>query len=139
MKKSDEMMRFEKDLAADEELAKKLDEAVKEATQEDGVTCDGEALVRAARSLGYQLSLTELEQEAADKEPLDLEEMELIAGGASEVSHCTFIYKTSTEDEHGHNAWCYTAWHCLTVTLHTKTESTEVQCWSDYRCNWLNE
>ena len=136
VQKSTEMQRFEKDLAADGELRKKLDEAAKKAVDSGECTCDGDVLIRAANSLGYEISLGEVERMQAGMEELDPEELEKVSGGSD--SACFPMVIATEEDEHGHDSMCLTAWHCLAATLHTETESKRVNCWSDYLCVIVN-
>ena len=132
MKKSAEMMRLDRDLKNDPELAKNFKEAVKEAAQSGTCKNDIEVIALAAKSFGYEISIGEMERSAAAKEELDPEEMKQVAGGDSE---CDYVWQTDHEDEYGHNNWCMTAWHCQMVTLHTETESKHVRCFSDYLCD----
>ena len=130
MKKSEELLRFENDLKADSELEKKLHDGLEEAVKTGAGKSKDELLSEAARSLGYEISAGELERARAGAEELDLDELEQIAGGG----YCALLWTTEAQDEHGHNIWCYTLWHCEVVTMHTETNSKSVCCWSDYRC-----
>ena len=136
MKKSAEMLRLEKDLAADRELQRKMDEAVKEAAGSGTCACDGEVFSEAARALGYDIPPSELERMHAEIETLDLEEMEQVSGGEDDddYAYCEAIDMVPYEDEYGHDSFCLAAWHCATVILHTGTESHKVMCWSNYLC-----
>ena len=132
IKKSDEFLRLEKDLAGSEELVAKLDAAAKEALSSGECKTDGDVLSRAASALGYDIPVAELERMMARNQQLDLDEMEKIAGGGDE--ECEFYWRQRWEDEYGHGVRCMTLWHCLTVTCHTETTNTDVHCWSDYTC-----
>ncbi len=132
MKKSEEMMRLDRDFKADSELEKKFNEAMTEAAQSGTCENESELIVRAAKSLGYEISAGELERSKAAKEELDPEEMKLAAGGEE---GCWRLWDTKYEDEYGHSDWCLTVWHCETVTMHTSTESKHVSCWSNYACS----
>ena len=132
MKKSEEMMRLDRDLKADPELAKKFNEAIAEAAKSEACENENELIALVAKSLGYEISAGELERIKAAKEELDPEEMTLAAGGEE---NCECLWKTKKEDEYGHANKCLTAWHCEIVTLHTETKSTDVWCFSKYRCS----
>lgn len=134
MKKSEEMMRLDRDLKNDPELAKKFKEAMREAAQTGTCKSEGELITRVAKSFGYGISMGELERTKAAKEELDPQELELAAGGEE---NCTCMWERSTDDEYGHGAWCVTAWHCEMVTLHTSTESKHAWCFYDYTCTDL--
>ena len=68
MTKAEEIIRLENDIMADEKLKEKLDSAVKEAINSGKCTNDADALVRAAKSLGYEISMAEMERHFAEKE-----------------------------------------------------------------------
>ena len=134
MKKSEEMLRLEKDLAQKKELAEQFKIAMEETGKSGECKSDGEVMVRAAASLGYDISLAEIERLAAESEKLDLGEMEKVAGGNCDKDWtCTFEYH-ECHDEYGHNNMCVAAWHCLTAFLHTESEDHQNLCWSDYGC-----
>lgn len=118
---------FEDAFKNDEALRRRFEEALEDVAE---AANDGEAMVKAAAQLGYEISLEELERAWADAQELDSAELEAVAGGGINTG----------EDEYGHDWWCFTAWHCYTATLHTKTNSMMVNCWSDYLCaKWWNE
>ena len=149
MKKSDEMLRLEKNMMQDKEFVRKFDLAAKEALESGECKCDGEVLVKAAASLGYKISLSELERMDAENEKLDSEEMEMVSGGAVDPKYdewcwkdfgCAINYHVPNEDEDGHHYVCLTAYHCFTALLHTdNTDDKKVACWSNYRCIALYE
>ena len=130
MKKTEEMMRFDRDLKADPELVKKFSEATKEASESGTCKGDIEVIARAANSLGYEISMEEMERSVAEKEEMDPAEM---AGGGK--SECDYFWKTDYEDEYGHNKYCVTLWHCENITLHTETNDHGARCFSDYQCS----
>lgn len=149
MKKTEEMLRFEKDLNADEKLRGKLEDAIAALQASGECTSDGDIMEKAARSLGYSISAAELERMNAERQEASQEEMELAAGGGNYEKenqkrcgsdyYCDTLWDTVDMDEHGHNSFCITAWHCLTVMLHTETKNKEVACFKDYKCNIIYE
>ena len=144
MSNQNEVKRFENDLKANKELRKKLDDAVKRIAAEGLAQSDGEVMVSAAKELGYDISITALEQAKAEAEALDPEELAAVAGGVenqdlcSSIYACDDIFNETYIDEYGHDSWCMTAWHCLAATLHTDAQDQDVTCWKDYQCLWLN-
>ena len=130
----DELKRFENDLKGSEELRKKLDETAARLKNEGQVKSDGELLVAAAKEMGYDFSIADLEKSTAEAEPLDQAEMESVAGGAGWRCGQFYLFNGDLEDEHGHDTWCVTLWHCLSATLHTEANETEASCWSNYKC-----
>jgi len=53
MKKTDEMLRMERDLNGNPELLEKLDAEIRRIAEAGEAKCDGEALLKAAAALGY--------------------------------------------------------------------------------------
>ena len=134
MKKSEEILRLEKDLAQNKELSEQFKIAMEEAGKSGECKCDGEVMVRAAASLGYEISLAEIERMAAESEKLELGEMEKIAGGNCDKDwDCNFDYQ-GCHDEHGLHHICVVTWHCLTAFMHTESEDHQNVCFSDYSC-----
>ncbi len=129
MSSLDELKRFERDLKANEELQKKLDEAIKRIAADGQAQSDGEVMAAAAGELGYGISVTALEQAEAEGEIVDPGELELAAGGFGDKV-----------DGDNHDAWCLTLWHCFATTLHTTSskDNEKATCWSDYRCMMFN-
>ena len=105
MKRTEEMIRLDKDLKADPELRKKFREAMLETNKSGTYQNDRELMIEAAKTLGYKISVGELERSIAEKEEVDPQEMEQVAGGESGESHCGFsgnrIWKMSTDTATG--------------------------------------
>ena len=55
MQKSDEILRFERDINEQPELKKKLEAEVKRIAESGEMECDAEAMVKAAASQGYTM------------------------------------------------------------------------------------
>ena len=121
------MKELEQTLSADKGLATKYQEALANAAAA-GAQSDSQAICMAAAAVGVQLTPEEVEREFAESQPLDKNDLEEVAGGANPYAR----------DEYGHEAGCWTLWHCYTVTLHTQTTADYVWCWSDYTCTWSN-
>ena len=79
--KSGELLRMERDLNAQPELRERLDAEIKRIADAGEAACDGEAVVRAAASLGYTVTVEELERAAADLEKLSDDELDASGGG----------------------------------------------------------
>ena len=127
MNKTPEMIRMEADLKASEALREQYEAALKRIAEGGEAKSDGDIFEKAAAELGYQITAAELERVSAENEEIGPDEMEQTAGG-------------KTEDSDGHDEWCLTAWHCFTVTCHTKANkgNESVACWSDYLCALLS-
>ena len=148
MEKAEELKRFEHDLKESADLRAKLEKEIRRVFEAKEATSDGEAIAKAAAELGYTITREEMERAAADLEAVDDDELESVAGGADIEPYdksradedCWYDYTCPTvgrtehgEDEYGHNAWCWTGWHCTMATLHTQTEK-KVTCFADYLC-----
>ncbi len=131
MNKPPEMARMEADLAASEALREKFEATMKRIAEAGEAKSDGELFEKAAAELGYQITAAELERLSAANEELSPEEMELVAGGEEDYSR---------EDSDGHDHSCIVAWHCFTITCHTKANkgNENVSCWLDYICMIIN-
>ena len=103
--------RFEKDLRGNKELQKKLLEELAKIAKEKSAESDAEAMAKAARALGYDFTVADMEKAHAETQELDVEEMEQAAGGV-----CFADYD------------CYTAWN------HDTPDQAGSACFSDYEC-----
>ena len=142
IEKSENIIKFEETLSKDESLRTKYEAALKKIADEKLAGSDGEAMVKAAKELGFEISIDEMERYFASIQELDDEELENAAGGADGHdapegrSKCddNLGRANDSEDEHGHDGFCLVTWHCATGFLHTETDSKKVMCWSDYLC-----
>lgn len=148
----EELKRFENDLRNNEELRKKLDDAVKRITSEGEAANDVEVMVKAAKELGYEISIAALEQAKAKAEEMDADELKQISGGNDDDSaglclleyscfymhHQVNLQGENCEDQDGHNGFCWTAWHCATAVMHTEGGTQREACWSNYNCMFIN-
>ncbi len=141
MSRTGELERFYSDLKANETLRENMEEACRRISKEGRLHSDGEVYVAAARELGYDFTITELEQAMAEREALDAEALKSITAGVvihqENCDHdyvCDMSYGSMREDEYGHDDWCVAAWHCFTVALHTESKEDSISCWSNYAC-----
>ena len=123
-----ELNRLEEALRSDEELSKKLEEAIKRIAESGKAKNDGEVMVKAAAELGFSITMEDLERAKAASEELSDDELDNVAGGTS----------FSTKDNLGHDDQCYTLWHCWTITCHTETTTHNEDCWSNFMCCFIN-
>ncbi|MBP3866428.1 MAG: Nif11-like leader peptide family RiPP precursor [Eggerthellaceae bacterium] len=123
---------FEAALRADEELRQKFQDAMRRIAESDEKLHEQEVIVAAARELGYEFTIEELDRSRAEVQELDDAELEAVTGGAGGPG-CRSNYD-DPEDEKGHDNSCVTLWHCHAITLHTESNSTYVNCWSDWMC-----
>ena len=154
MTKTEEMKRLEADMASDKELYEMFNKTVDRIAGEKTVQSDGELFAKAAQELGYNITAADFEKLDAEKEEVSADELKQVAGGNTDHGYdhdydydsneCQGVYDCNhtaqyTKDEHGHDTWCLTAWHCLTATVHTQSESKDVACWKNYDCMWINK
>lgn len=78
---SEELLKFQEMLKNDPEKLKAYDEAVEKLTKEKSVVLEAEAAQKAAKELGYELSIEELTRVFAEKQDLDDDELDEVAGG----------------------------------------------------------
>ena len=92
---TDELRRLEADLAADEALRARFDEAVRGAA-EAGAKSEAEAVAAAAAGLGYRVAVADLERSSAGAEEIDLDDLQGVAGGWEYEKHegCFRSYQT---------------------------------------------
>jgi predicted ribosomally synthesized peptide with nif11-like leader len=81
MSKSEELQRMERDLSEQPELREKLYADIKRITDTGEAACDGEAVAKAAASLGYKITPEELKRAVADSKELSESDMEQISAG----------------------------------------------------------
>ena len=141
IERSENIKKFEEALSADENLRNKYEAALKKIADEKLAESDGEAMVKAAKELGFEISIDEMERYFASIQELDDEELENAAGGAdghdapegrSKCDDDAIAIAMKVRDEHGHDGACLATWHCATAFLHTETESKRVLCWSKF-------
>jgi hypothetical protein len=156
MSKSEELLRLERDLDEQPELREKLEAEIKRIAETKEAESDGEAMAKAAATLGYTITLEELERATADLEKLDDDELDAAGGNGGIVAptsydakrlnqscivdySCGLSFHHRSETEHGHDRWCPNYWHCYTLKMHTSTERKDVACLADYQCMFVNK
>ena len=97
------------DAATNEELAKKLEEADKQACK----TGDKAAFIKAAAELGYEV--TEQDFPGNDLEKLDDEQLDDVAGG---------LFGSRGEDEEGYDLGCLFDWYKSVKSLKCNNSSS---------------
>ena len=108
---TENVRKFEKDMRGNEELRKKLFEELKKIAEEKSAESDAEAMAKAARALGYDFTVADMEKAHAETQELDPEEMEQAAGG-----------------------WCFADYDCYTAWNHDTPDQEGSACFSDYEC-----
>ena len=102
---------FEKALRESEELQHRLAQELKKIAEENSAESDAEAMAKAARALGYDFTVADMEKANAEAQELDPEEMEQAAGG-----------------------WCFADYDCYTAWNHDSPDQQGSACFSDYGC-----
>ena len=104
--------KLEKALKEDKELAAKFEAELRRIVQEKDAANDGEAFVKAAKAVGFDMTVADLEKATAETQELDPEEIGNSAGGS----------------------WCYVDYDCYTAFRHNGPNEEGNPCWSDYDC-----
>jgi hypothetical protein len=108
--------KFEKDLRENEELRKKYAAEMERIAEAKEAESEAEAVVMAAKALGYEVEISDIEKAIAASQELDAEELENVSGG-----ECT--------------DWCFADYACFAAFFHSSGPSDGKEaCWSDFQC-----
>ena len=119
---TENVRKFEKALREDEELRARFAAEFQRIAEEKSAGSDVEAYVKAAKALGVDLSLAEVEKASAETQELDLEEMGKAAGG---------VDGDGKQDDVG---WCISLYACFTIHHHDTPDREGYPCFADYDC-----
>ena len=122
---TDELRRLEADLAADEAVRARFDEAVRGAA-EAGAQSEAEAVAAAAAGLGYRVAVADLERSSAGAEEIDLDDLQGVAGG---------MVLIDSGAAHGHEAYCAFSYICFDSFVQIKKVLKWPPCRKDYFCS----
>ena len=98
MGNSDNLLKFQEALKNDPEKKKKYDEIIKRIVEEKSAKNDGEAVVKAAGELGFDVSQEEVEHALFEKQEVEDDELDRVAGGKwcpGKNYECVLVYKHS--------------------------------------------
>ena len=101
---------FFQSLKENPELGKQFDAELKKIAEEKSAQSDGEAIVKAARAMGYDFAEADMEKAFVSMQELDPEEMEKAAGGEfcwSDYDCFTILHHDSPNDFHHECFWTY--------------------------------
>jgi predicted ribosomally synthesized peptide with nif11-like leader len=113
---SENARKFEKDLQDSEELRNKFEAELKRIAEAQEAQSDAEAITNAAKALGYDISIPDIEKTMAESSELDQDELESVSGGAG-------VH------------WCVSDYACYLAYEHdTENTNTEEACYKDYKC-----
>ena len=113
MGKSDNIINFEEALKT-KENKEKFEAALKKIAEEKTAKNDGEALQKAAKELGFDLSLEELEHSLAEKQEMPDEELDKVAGGSCGISYgCAIAWKHDSKQDKSQD--CFYDYNCVLV------------------------
>ncbi len=118
MAKSDNIIKFEDALKNDELKRKTFDDAYKKILAEKSAGSNGEALVKAAKEIGFDISIEELERSYAEKQEMNDEELDKVAGGGR---------------------YCEWSYYCITVYSHEEAVDDLPDCIMDYHLNCFED
>lgn len=122
---SNELRRFEADLAENEDLRAQVEEIMRRIAESGEAKSDGEALSQVASELGYAVGAADFERASAEaeSEAPDLDDLESAAGG---------MFGIAADAEDGHEAWCLGTYYCFTALVHGHDKAKNRACLSDY-------
>ena len=103
--------KLERALREDRELAKKFEEELKRIAEEQSAGAKVEALAKAARTLGFDVTVSDLEKAQAETQELDPEELDNSVGG-----------------------WCFADYDCYTAYHHDTPNEQGTDCFKDHDC-----
>ena len=119
---TENVKKFEKALREDEDLRARFAAEFKRISEEKSAGNDCEAYVKAAKALGFDLSLADVEKAVAEAQELDVEELGKAVGG---------VDKDGKKDDVG---WCIDSWACFTLNHHDTPDREGYPCFADYDC-----
>ena len=111
IKMLENVKKLEKALKEDKELAAKFETELQRIVQEKDAANDGEAFVKAAKAVGFDITVADLEKASAETQELDAEEIEKGAGG-----------------------WCWADYDCYTAWHHDGPDEKGTDCLYNYDC-----
>ncbi len=112
MAKSDNIIKFEEALRNDELKRKTFEDAYKKILAEKSADLNNEAVVKAAKEIGFDISIEELERSYAEKQEMNDEELDKVAGGS----------------------YCERSYDCVTVYYHENPDNIS-DCFLDHNRN----
>ena len=113
MGKSDNILKFEEALRDDPEKQKAFEEALEKIAEEKSVESESEAFVKAAKELGFDLTIEEIERSFAEKQEMGDDELDEVAGGK----------------------WCWKDHDCMVIYHVEKQCNSSGSCFNNYIVN----
>ena len=108
--------KFQETLQCDKQLEEQFRQELEHIDSEELAESGTEAVIQAAKALGYELTEADTDKIKAELQALDPEELENAAGGG----------------------WCWGNYACYTVYHHDGEDEDET-CWKDYACMAFNK
>ena len=112
IKMIEDVKKLENALQEDKELVAKYEAELRRIAKEKDAANGGEALVKAAKAVGFEITVADLEKASAETQELDPEEIESSAGGS----------------------WCFASYDCYTAWHHDGPEEKGTDCLYNYDC-----
>ena len=119
---TENLKKFEETLRKDEKLRARFAAEFKRIAEEKSAGNDAEAYVKAAKALGYDFSMAEVEKASAEAQVLDPEELDKVTGGrydegwCIDVFGCYLLNRHDTPDKEGYP--CFANYDCITLYHH---------------------
>ena len=90
--KTRNLKKFNEALKADKALAAKFGTEAKRLISEKLMANDTDAFVKAAKTVGFEVTLADLEKAKAERQELDQDELDAITGGRDDVAPAKEVY-----------------------------------------------
>ncbi|MBR2822194.1 MAG: Nif11-like leader peptide family RiPP precursor [Clostridia bacterium] len=125
---TENLKKFEEAMKESKALAEKFRVEFKRLITEKIASSDGEAVIKAAKDLGFEVTLADLEKAQAEAQNLDQEELNAVAGGGDDELFAPAKERFETV--------CALDYSCHDIFLHNHKhkQGEKEPCWHDYLC-----
>lgn len=124
---TENLKKFEEAMKVSKTLAEKFQAEFVRLIREKIASSDGEAVIKAAKEVGFEVTLADLEKAQAEAQNLDQEELDAVAGGGNEdIAPAKERFETV----------CALDYSCHDIFLHNHKhkQGEKEPCWHDYLC-----
>ena len=111
---TENLKKFEQALREDKELTGRFEEELKRIAEEKSAGSETEAIVKAAKALGYDFTAADLEKAQAETQEIDPDELKQTSGGGDD--------------------WCLFDFACFTAVRHDTPDAPPYACFKEYAC-----
>jgi len=125
---TENLKKFEGALKGDKTLGEKFRAEFKRLIEEKLAANDGESVIKAAKALGFDITMADLDKAKAEAQNLDPEELDAVAGGGNDGDFAPAKERYETV--------CALDYSCHDIFLHNHKhkQGDKEPCWHDYLC-----